>query len=101
MPSDDFGRTLLAAAGSAGVSALVVSPLDTLRVRWQVTANAGSAGLSRFAVGIVKAEGVVHGLVRPGLTANVLAIAMCSGVRFTLYSSVRFFLIPTSRCTTT
>lgn len=93
---DEYWRTLVAAAGSAGVSALVVSPLDTLRVRWQVTSPSGpstsAVGPLQFGRNIIRTEGIVHGLVLPGLVSNVLAIACCSGIRFTLYPAVSLHL---------
>jgi hypothetical protein len=63
--------------------------MDTLRVRWQVTPTTTHPSFTSFARGIMASEGLVHGLLLPGLAMNVSAIACCSGVRFALYPHLR------------
>ena len=91
-------KNSLAAGLSAGFSACVVSPIDTLRVRWQVqvqqrggaaAASTASSSILQFGRHIVGREGLLAGLVLPGLAANASAIAVCSGIRFGIYPTVR------------
>lgn len=82
-------KNAAAAAISAGFSAGCVSPMDTLRVRWQVTSST-QPSFRGFAHAIVYGrEGVVRGLLLPGLRWNIGAIASCSGIRFAIYPHVR------------
>jgi hypothetical protein len=82
-------KNTAAASISAGFSAGCVAPLDTLRVRWQVQ-HTSVAELSFTAFARQKvSEGVVQGLLLPGLAMNVGAIACCSGIRFALYPYLR------------
>lgn len=81
---------------SAGLTACITSsfynPLDCLRVRWQTlpTSNKfASRGILHFTGYIVKTEGLVNGLWRPGVTANALAMGSSAALRFGFYESVR------------
>jgi hypothetical protein len=97
MQANEWLLNMAAASLSAGFSAFVVAPADTLRVRWQVVSAAAgqrhtTGSLLQFGATIAAREGVVRGLLLPGLAMNVAAIAACSGIRFTLYPSLRDFI---------
>jgi len=66
----------------------VTSPLDTMRCRWQVTAAADDT-LAGFVRQIIHAEGLWTGLWRPGLPANMAAMALAVGGRNGFYPVVR------------
>lgn len=88
---------------SAGTAACITSsfynPLDCLRVRWQTIPeslvksssinNWSSRGIIEFTTHIVKAEGFINGLWRPGVTANAIGMGSSAALRFGFYEHVR------------
>lgn len=87
-----------AIAMSGAVSAsitLLTNPLDCLRVRWQLLPRAAPApgGLLGYARLVVAQEGLLRGLWRPGLGANLLAVFNCTGIRVGIYPTVRDTLL--------
>jgi hypothetical protein len=82
--------TLPPMARSIAISIAVgtFNPLDTLRIRWQVTsaASTGAADLHgsscmNFGRKIVTQEGLLKGLWTPGLGANMTSFFICGGFR--------------------
>lgn len=86
---EDQLHNAIAAAVSAGISAATVAPLDTLKIRWQVSQKCEQLTLLSFARGIVSRDGLTYGLLLPGLSMNVAAIAASSALRFPLYGIIR------------
>jgi len=89
---DDKKQSLL--FFSAGITAAFTSSLynglDCLRVRWQVSSTADPKGsLVEFASGIIKNEGFVNGLWRPGIVANAIGMGASGALRFGYYEIVR------------
>lgn len=81
---------------SAGATACLTSslynPLDCLRVRWQVLPSSdpiSNDGAMVFARRILRTEGLVEGLWKPGLTANALAMSSSAALRFGYYETFR------------
>mmetsp|Transcript_2745 Transcript_2745/g.5776 ORF Transcript_2745/g.5776 Transcript_2745/m.5776 type:complete len:344 (-) Transcript_2745:84-1115(-) len=86
----------LCAGTAASISSFLYNPLDCLRIRWQVAPNAvtdTSGGLLRYGSHIVRSEGLVSGLWRPGLAANVSGMFLSAAIRFSSYEHVRDGLI--------
>jgi len=89
---DDLNIPSLAAGFSAALTCAAYNPLDTLRIRWQVTPSSDmrvSDGLLRFGADIIKQEGIWKGLWKPGIIANMAGMGMSSAIRFGYYESVR------------
>jgi hypothetical protein len=87
-------KNFVAAGIAAALSSSLYNPLDCLRVRWQVLPLAsGEQNLVMFGLKIVREEGLINGLWRPGLGANVLGMGLSSGIRFGGYEPVRNALV--------
>ncbi|KAH8066638.1 thiosulfate transmembrane transporter [Aureococcus anophagefferens] len=82
----DFVVGCGAAGVSGGLAVAVMNPLDTLKVRYQVSAS--SVAMRPFALEIVAAEGLWGGLYAPGILANFL-IGISSMGRVGCYPYVR------------
>mmetsp|Transcript_4243 Transcript_4243/g.12054 ORF Transcript_4243/g.12054 Transcript_4243/m.12054 type:complete len:294 (+) Transcript_4243:69-950(+) len=88
-------RNSVCASVAAAATAGLFNPLDTLRVRWQLSPVlvaqplAAGASLPAFARGIVAAEGLVGGLWRPGFVATMSAMATSGGIRMGCYPHLR------------
>jgi hypothetical protein len=78
-------------SGGVGATIIAVSnPLDVLRVRWQLLASSSRGiGLVGLAREVVRTEGFMRGLYRPGLGANMLGVFTCTGIRIGIYPTVR------------
>lgn len=79
---------------SGAVTTAVYNQLDCLRVRWQTVPlteaqNISSRGILHFASHIIKTEGLIQGLWKPGITANAIAMGSSSALRFGFYEGVR------------
>lgn len=81
----------LCAGTAASISSFLYNPLDCLRIRWQVAPHAAdtSGGLLQYGSQIVRSEGLVAGLWRPGLAANVSGMFFSAAIRFSSYEHVR------------
>ena len=96
--SQDAAR-FLCAGTAASVSSFLYNPLDCLRIRWQVAASApqtAESGLIQYGSQIVRTEGLVGGLWRPGLAANVSGMFLSAAIRFTSYEQVRDHIVASS-----
>lgn len=83
-----------AAGVAATLSSSLYNPLDCLRVRWQVLSpNRPGETILSFGVNIVRKEGLLDGLWRPGLAANALGMGLSSSIRFGCYEPVRNMLM--------
>jgi len=82
------------------IAGLATNPLECVRVRWQVvalSAPCGAAagadgGLLQFGARIVRTEGLIRGLWRPGLTGWMASFGGAFGVRMGVYEYVRYAL---------
>jgi len=81
---------------SAGITACVTSsfynPLDCLRIRWQTLPSShelSSRGVLHFTSHIIRNEGIINGLWRPGVMANALGMGSSAALRFGFYENVR------------
>ena len=96
--SQDAAR-FLCAGTAASVASFLYNPLDCLRIRWQVAASApqtAESGLIQYGSQIVRTEGLVSGLWRPGLAANVSGMFLSAAIRFTSYEPVRDVFVSSS-----
>jgi hypothetical protein len=87
-------RTLLflTAGATASLTSSLYNPLDCLRVRWQVlpaTDPITKKGVLTFATRILRTEGLIEGLWRPGIIANALAMSSSAALRFGYYETFR------------
>jgi len=92
-------RNSLCAGTAAATATGLFNPLDTLRVRWQLSpvvvaqqhasAPAGGNSLLGFARGIVASEGLIAGLWRPGVVATMSSMATSCGIRMGCYPYLR------------
>lgn len=69
-------------------STLTFNPLECLRVRWQVQQQPNDT-LKTFVQRVVKTEGLIPGLWKPGLSAYMSSMSLCFGLRMVLYESLR------------
>ncbi|CAD7934780.1 unnamed protein product [Amoebophrya sp. A25] len=107
MPFYDFLQNSAAAGVSVASTVALFNPLDTLKVRWQVTGSAVASSSSvaavsskiapttmlSFAQQILKQEGFWRGLHRPGLVPNAGAMGLASATRMGLYPYFRDGLV--------
>eukprot|EP00588_Corethron_pennatum_P022830 CAMPEP_0194312824 /NCGR_PEP_ID=MMETSP0171-20130528/9759_1 /TAXON_ID=218684 /ORGANISM="Corethron pennatum, Strain L29A3" /LENGTH=317 /DNA_ID=CAMNT_0039067521 /DNA_START=53 /DNA_END=1002 /DNA_ORIENTATION=- len=84
----------ISAGAAACVSCSLFNPLDCLRVRWQVAP--AKEGFLRYGEAIIRNEGVLEGLWRPGLGANVTGMCLSAAIRFGSYETVRDYLMAAS-----
>ena len=87
----ELTRNMLAGSCAISIAVGTFNPLDTLRVRWQVTPE--GSGLVSYARQIVAREGLVKGLWTPGLGANMMSFFVCGGLRQGLYPWFRDTLV--------
>ena len=83
----DVAAGLGAAGFAGGLSVAIMNPLDTLKVRYQVSTEPG--GMRGFAGQIVRQEGLWRGLWLPGVNANFWGIGVSSVGRVGCYPYVR------------
>ena len=93
----EFAVGCLAAGVSGGLAVALMNPLDTLKVRYQVSST--SAAMRPFAMEIVAAEGVWGGLYAPGMLANALGIGISSMGRVGCYPYVRDVMLDAAGAT--
>ena len=95
---DDQLARMLAAGSASAMSVFLFHPIDTLRVRWQLASAKISSGsisgvasrsLMNYGLSVTRKEGLVEGLWRPGVTANVSGFFFASALRFGYYETVR------------
>jgi|EP00979_Chaetoceros_neogracilis_P013985 hypothetical protein len=77
------------AGTTAACTASLYNGLDCLRVRWQVCYPEPKGTVVDFATNIIKTEGFVNGLWRPGIAANGIAMGLSGALRFGYYEIVR------------
>lgn len=95
-PSFALPRNMLCGGAAAAIATGTLNPLDTLRVRWQISPVAAAAGgaqvegsLLAYARGIVATEGFVRGLWAPGCTATMSSMGTSAGIRMGAYPFLR------------
>eukprot|EP00913_Durusdinium_trenchii_P020813 g19552.t1 len=81
----DLGGNTLAAAVAGCCQPAIFNPMDCLRIRWQVAGSPDQRSFRRFALHVVRSEGLWKGLWRPGLPTNMCAVAVSQGLRMGLY----------------
>merc|ERR1719167_172770 len=81
------------------IAGAATNPVECVRVRWQVMAlSPGSSsattsgGLLRFAADIIRREGLVGGLWRPGCLGWMASFGGAFGIRMGIYERVRLGL---------
>ena len=68
----------------------ITNPLDCLKQRWQVEpADSAHRSLTSFTRNIVRQEGIINGLWRPGIVVNSMACTISVGTRLGLYPLLR------------
>eukprot|EP00928_Gymnodinium_smaydae_P040475 TRINITY_DN27451_c0_g2_i1.p1 TRINITY_DN27451_c0_g2~~TRINITY_DN27451_c0_g2_i1.p1 ORF type:complete len:328 (-),score=42.62 TRINITY_DN27451_c0_g2_i1:561-1511(-) len=67
---------------------IITNPLDCLKVRWQIE-KPGGASLMSFARDIIRAEGLLAGLWKPGVVSNACACTVSVGTRLGIYPVLR------------
>eukprot|EP00746_Dinoflagellata_sp_MGD_P001311 gnl/MRDRNA2_/MRDRNA2_102471_c0_seq1.p1 gnl/MRDRNA2_/MRDRNA2_102471_c0~~gnl/MRDRNA2_/MRDRNA2_102471_c0_seq1.p1 ORF type:complete len:304 (-),score=19.88 gnl/MRDRNA2_/MRDRNA2_102471_c0_seq1:80-991(-) len=101
-PSSEIARNAISAGMTAATTASIFNPLDTLRVRWQLSPLVGGpmaacpvaeSSILGYTYRIVVQEGFVAGLWRPGVLATVLSISTSSSIRMGLYPYLRDMVV--------
>uniref|UniRef100_A0A7S1BPG5 Mitochondrial carrier protein n=1 Tax=Corethron hystrix TaxID=216773 RepID=A0A7S1BPG5_9STRA len=86
---------IISGGAAAGISSSLFNPLECLRVRWQSLPSNDprtDRGILAYGISIVRNEGILHGLLRPGLGANVTGMVLSAAFRFGSYETVRDLL---------
>lgn len=89
---DILMRSSMAAFIASGTTCALYNPLDCLRVRWQLLPRSEPVlerGLVNYGFGILKQEGLIQGLWKPGLAPGVTGMALSASIRLGLYESLR------------
>lgn len=90
MTSSSRGVEIGASCFTGAAVIALTNPLDCLKQRWQVEpAVGGASSLGSFTRRIVVAEGLWHGLWRPGILSNMCACTISVGTRLGLYPMLR------------
>ena len=78
-------------ASVGGSMNLLLNPMDTLKVRWQISSamGHGAKGLRAFLPKLLKSEGLWKGLWTPGLGANGLFTFTVMGAKLGTYPLAR------------
>lgn len=87
----EFIAGCVSAGAAGGLAVALMNPLDTLKVRFQVTTT--SSSMRQFAAEIIAKEGLVGGLYAPGVAANFWGIGISSMGRVGCYPYVRDSLL--------
>ena len=83
-------QNIMLSSLTGGLTMVITNPLDTLRIRWQVTRRVETGNsIIAFARNIVTKEGVLAGLWLPAIQTNALLCSITVGVRLGLYPSIR------------
>jgi hypothetical protein len=80
---------MLAGSSCGGLMTVLGNPLDCLRVRWQVHVPSKGDSIWAFGRDIVRNEGLVNGLWKPGVATNASAIALSAAVGYGFYPVIR------------
>lgn len=87
---NDRAKTLGCSAASGGIGAFVTSPVECLRVRFQVEpAATRPSAILAFGGNIIKSEGFLKGLFLPGNAAWCASMSSAFGLRMVLYDPLR------------
>lgn len=79
----------VAGGASAGTAVMIFNPLDTLRIRWQVTPRGAETSMYSFGREIIRNEGLMRGLWRPAILTNGVSIFISSSIRMGIYPKFR------------
>ena len=89
-PSHVALRRLSCAGASAAIAAAVTNPIEIIRVRFQLEPQATRPpSVFTFARSIVRDEGLVRGLMQPGVAAWMAAMGVAFSCRMALYEPLR------------
>lgn len=99
--ASEIVRNASCAGITAATTAGIFNPLETLRVRWQLSslvggpyaASASKSSIFGYMYSIVAKEGFVAGLWRPGVQATMLSIGTSSSIRMGMYPYLRDMLL--------
>jgi hypothetical protein len=78
-------------ASSLTVSATVgfFNPLDCFRIKWQVAPlTKPSLTMTDYFTAIVKKDGLINGLWKPGISANIMGAALSRGIGIGFYPTI-------------
>jgi len=93
-PPSPRALNFMAAGIAAALSSSIYNPLDCLKVRWQVLPTTSTETcLVSFGSKIVRTEGLIEGLWKPGVVANAMGMGLSSGIRFGCYEPFRDALV--------
>lgn len=79
-------KNIIASSTTVGLSVGIFNPLDSLRIRWQVSKN---SNFNNFLTNIFVKEGLKNGLWKPGFSSNVIASSISRGIGMGLYPYFR------------
>mmetsp|Transcript_15703 Transcript_15703/g.22771 ORF Transcript_15703/g.22771 Transcript_15703/m.22771 type:complete len:209 (-) Transcript_15703:42-668(-) len=84
-------RHFASAGIAAATSSAIYNPLDSLRVRWQVsgTSAASEQSIISFGSRIIQEEGLFNGLWRPGIGVNMIGMSLSGAIRLGCYEMIR------------
>ena len=83
-------RRLGCAGASAAIAAAVTNPIEIIRVRFQLEPQATRPpSVFTFAKSIVSSEGLVRGLMQPGIVAWMMSMGTAFSCRMVLYEPLR------------
>ena len=89
-PSFVVLRRLSCAGASAAIAAATMNPMEILRVRFQLEPQATRPpSVFTFSKNLVREEGLVRGLMQPGLAAWMSAMGFAFSCRMVLYEPLR------------
>ena len=82
----DIYKNIIASSSCVALSVAIFNPLDCLRIRWQVSKN---SNFNNYLNNIIKNEGIINGLWKPGFSSNVIASGISRGIGIGLYPYIR------------
>ena len=89
-PSFATLRRLSCAGASAAIAAAITNPIEIVRVRFQLEpAATRPASVFTFTRSLILQDGLVHGLMKPGVAAWMASMGVAFSFRMALYEPLR------------
>ena len=93
---DDIYKNIFASSLTISTAVGIFNPLDCLRIRWQMLKFTNTKelvsfdqSLFQYTNGIIKKEGFINGLYKPGLFPNMIGAAISRGIGMGVYPLFR------------
>jgi len=85
-------KNIFASSLTISTTVSLFNPLDCFRIKWQTHVSQSHQTQFQFFRSIIKKHGLIDGLWKPGLNANIIGAACSRGIGMGFYPVIRDFL---------